>query len=392
MREYLLVLLVAATVTYLLAGACRTIAVRTGAMATVRARDVHTQPIPYFGGVAMLGGLAVAFWLALQLPFLGRHAAVAHDASAVLWAGLVICVIGVLDDKYEMPALVKLGGQVLAAGVAVLGGVRIYWIPLPNRIYGVDDATSILITVFFIALCVNAINFVDGLDGLAAGVVAIGSGAFFAYSYVLAYEQELVRATTASLITVATCGICLGFLGHNFHPAKMFMGDSGAMLLGLLMAMSAVSFTGQIDPSTLSDGSRDILPAMLPILLPFAALALPFLDLVSAYIRRTVNGQYWFVADKQHIHHRLVARGHSHRGAVLLMYAWTAVTSVGLVVITLSDNSLAVWAVALLTAALIVFTTRPLHPAIATSVPASLPIPDAEYTSLMEPAGQDDDA
>ncbi|MEO7588216.1 MAG: MraY family glycosyltransferase [Arachnia sp.] len=361
MREYLLVLLVAAATTYLLAGLCRTIAVRTGAMATVRSRDVHTEPIPYFGGVAMLGGLAVAFWLAVQLPFLGRHASVAHDASAVLWASLVICIVGVLDDKYDMPALVKLGGQVLAAGVAVLGGVRIYWIPLPDRIVSLDDATSIIVTFFFIALCVNAINFVDGLDGLAAGVVAIGSGAFFAYAYVLAYEQELVRATTASLITVATVGICLGFLGHNFHPAKMFMGDSGAMLLGLLMAMSAISFTG-LDSSALPSKAGDILPALLPILLPLAALALPFLDLAQAYVRRTRNGQYWFVADKQHLHHRLVARGHSHRGAVLLMYAWTAVLSVGLVAITLTDNTLVIAGVVLALIAVIVWSTRPLHP------------------------------
>ncbi|MGV8847170.1 MraY family glycosyltransferase [Tessaracoccus sp.] len=388
MREYLLVLLVAAATTYLLAGACRTIAVRTGAMATVRSRDVHTEPIPYFGGVAMLGGLAVAFWLALQLPFLGRHASVAHDASAVLWAGLVICVIGVLDDKYDMPALVKLGGQVLAAGVAVLGGVRIYWIPLPDSIVGVDEPTSIIITVFFIALCVNAINFVDGLDGLAAGVVAIGSGAFFAYSYVLAYEQELVRATTASLITVATCGICIGFLGHNFHPAKMFMGDSGAMLLGLLMAMSAISFTGQLDPSVLAGGPGDILPATLPILLPFAALALPFLDLVLAYVRRTLNGQYWFVADKQHLHHRLVARGHSHRGAVLLMYAWTAVISVGLVAITLSDQRYVFWLVVLALVAVIIWSTRPLRAIDALDTPTPGLVPEVDDATLVE-AGPD---
>lgn len=387
MREYLLVLCVAALTTYLLAGAWRTIAVRTDAMATVRSRDVHTQPIPYFGGLAMLGGLGMAFWLALQLPFLGRHAAVAHDASAVLWAGLVICVIGALDDKYDMPALVKLGGQVLAAGVAVVGGVRIFWIPLPDSIFALDDATSILITVLFIALCVNAINFVDGLDGLAAGVVAIGSGAFFAYSYVLAYEQELVRATTASLITVATCGICVGFLGHNFHPAKMFMGDSGSMLLGLLMAMSAISFTGQIDTSALPEGSGDTLPALLPILLPFAALALPFLDLVLAYIRRTRNGQYWFVADKQHLHHRLVARGHSHRGAVLLMYAWTAVISVGLVTITLSDRSLAVWSVGLALVIVIIFTTRPLRPVAAVATPAPDIVPETDDPTLMTDSG-----
>ncbi|MGO1487057.1 MAG: glycosyltransferase family 4 protein [Arachnia sp.] len=392
MREYLLVMLVAAAVTYLLAGAFRTLAMRTGAMAAVRSRDVHTQPIPYFGGLAMLGGLAIAFWLALQLPFLGKHAAVAHDASAVLWAGLVICTVGALDDKYDMPALVKLGGQVLAAGVAVLQGVRIYWIPLPGRIYGVDDATSILVTVFFIAVCVNAINFIDGLDGLAAGVVAIGAGAFFAYSYVLAYEQDLVRATTASLITVATVGICLGFLGHNFHPAKMFMGDSGAMLLGLLMAMSAISFTGQIDPSSLEGDAGNILPAMLPILLPLAALALPLVDLVSAYIRRTKNGQYWFVADKQHLHHRLVARGHSHRGAVYLMYAWTAVSAVGLVTITLADDLYAVIIVAVALVAVIVFTTRPLRPAAALMTPGPEVVPEADEPGLLASPRGDDDA
>ena len=396
MREYLLVLLVAAAVTYLLAGAFRTIAMRSGAMATVRTRDVHTQPIPYFGGLAMLGGLAVAFWLALQLPFLGRHASVAHDATAVLWAGLVICIVGALDDKYDMPALVKLGGQVLAAGVAVLGGVRIYWIPLPGRIYGVDDATSILITVLFIAVCVNAINFIDGLDGLAAGIVAIGSGAFFAYAYVLAYEQELVRATTASLTTVATVGICLGFLGHNFHPAKMFMGDSGAMLLGLLMAMSTVSFTGQIDSSALKGDTGSILPALLPILLPLAALALPLVDLVAAYIRRTRNGQYWFVADKQHLHHRLVARGHSHRGAVFLMYAWTAVSAVGLVTVTLADDVLSVIIVAVALVTVIVFTTRPLRPAAAMMTPGPDTVPEADQPEQLEPVpaetmGRDDD-
>ena len=236
MREYLLVLLIAAGTTYLLAGLCRRIAVRMGALAKVRTRDVHTEPIPYFGGVAMFGGLAVALLVATNMPFLGRFATVAHDASAVVWASLIICAIGVLDDMYDMPAIVKLGGQVLAAGVAVLGGVRFFWIPLPNGgLFSPDDITAIAVTVIVIVVCVNAVNFVDGLDGLAAGVVAIGSGAFFSYTYVLAYDQQLVRATTASLITVATCGIAAGFLLHNWHPAKMFMGDTGAMLLGLLV-------------------------------------------------------------------------------------------------------------------------------------------------------------
>ncbi|HJE52141.1 MAG TPA: undecaprenyl/decaprenyl-phosphate alpha-N-acetylglucosaminyl 1-phosphate transferase [Tessaracoccus flavescens] len=345
MREYLLVFLVAVGTTYLFSGLCRTIAVRTGALATVRNRDVHTYPIPYYGGVAMFGGLAIALFLAVQMPFLGRHASVGYDATAVIWAALIICAIGVLDDKYDLPALVKLGGQVLAAGVAVLGGVRIFWIPLPDRIISLDPATSILITVLFIAVCVNAVNFVDGLDGLAAGVVAIGSGAFFSYSYFLAYEQDFVRATTASLITVATCGIAVGFLFHNYHPAKMFMGDSGAMLLGMLMAMSAISFTGQMDPSVL-ENTGDLLPALLPILLPLAAIALPLLDLTLAWVRRTWKGQHVFAADKQHLHHRLIARGHSHWGAVLLMWGWSAVFSIGLVVIGLTGTSMAVWGVA----------------------------------------------
>lgn len=358
MREYLLVLLVASATTYLLAGVLRTIALRTGTMAPVRNRDVHTEPIPYLGGVAMLGGLGVAFLLANQLPFLGRYAAVAYDAAAVWWAAVVICLIGVLDDMFDMPSLVKLGGQVLAAGIAVLGGVRIFWIPLPDRIISLDDATSILLTVFFIALCVNAVNFVDGLDGLAAGVVAIGAGAFFSYTYFLAYEQELVRATTASLITVATCGISVGFLGHNFHPAKMFMGDSGSMLLGLLMAMSAISFTGQMDAAAISS-KGDLLPTLIPILLPLAALALPLLDLVLAWIRRTRRGQFWFVPDRQHLHHQLIARGHSHRGAVLLMYGWTAVLAVGLVVIALTNSVAAMWSVG---AALLAITALTLFP------------------------------
>lgn len=361
MREYLLVFLVAVSVTFVTASLFRQVAIRTGVFAPVRARDMHTLPIPYLGGVAMFLGLAVSLLFAVQMPFLGRHAVVAHDAFAVVVAGAVITLLGVLDDRIDLPAFVKLGGQVLVAGIVVLQGVRIYWIPLPGRIIALDDASSILITVFFIALCTNAVNFVDGLDGLASGVIAIGSLTFFSYAYFLAYEQELVRATTASLLTVATAGICFGFLLHNWHPAKMFMGDSGAMLLGLLVAMSTISFTGQMDSAALGNGT-DVLPALLPILVPLAALVLPLLDLGLAYVRRTMNGQYWFVADKSHIHHRLVARGHSIRGAVLLMYSWTLVVSGGLVLIGLWDAPWVPWVVVGLIAVIVVWTVRPAKP------------------------------
>lgn len=346
MREYLLVLLMAAMTTYLVGGLCRRVALRTGMLAMVRARDVHAVPVPYGGGVAMFVGVAAAFLMAAQLPFLGRHAVVTHDSMAILLAGLVICVVGVVDDWVDLSALAKFAGQVLAAGIVVANGVRMYWIPLPNSIIALDTATSILVTVFFIVLCSNAVNFVDGLDGLASGVIAIGAGAFFLYTYLLAYEQELVRATTASLVTVAIAGVCLGFLPHNFAPARMFMGDSGALLLGLLMASSTISLTGQIDSSALTASGGGLVPAYLPIILPLAIMALPLLDLVLAYVRRTNAGRWWFVADKQHLHHRLLQRGHSTVRAVVVMYAWAAVLSFGTVLVGLATSWTSVLVVA----------------------------------------------
>jgi UDP-GlcNAc:undecaprenyl-phosphate GlcNAc-1-phosphate transferase len=330
--EYLLVMLVAGTVTYLASGLCRRLALRLGALARVRDRDVHTIEMPYFGGVAMLAGVAAAVLVAWQLPFLGGESVVPQDSRGVLVAALVICLVGVLDDVYELSALTKFAGQVLAAGIAVAMGIKMLWIPLPGETVSLNNPASVAITVFFIVLCSNAVNFVDGLDGLATGVVGIGALAFFAYSYLLTVTEGLSRATTSSLITVTIAGACLGFLPHNFFPARMFMGDSGAMLLGLLLATSTISLTGQIDTSQLQEG---LVPTVLPLVLPLAILALPFLDLVLAFVRRTYAGKWWFVADKQHLHHRLLQRGHSQRRAVLLMYIWSALVSFGVIVLGL---------------------------------------------------------
>ncbi|MBA8795550.1 UDP-GlcNAc:undecaprenyl-phosphate GlcNAc-1-phosphate transferase [Friedmanniella endophytica] len=331
MREYLLVLAIAAATTFLVSGLCRRIALRINAVARVRDRDVHTVAMPYFGGVAMLFGVAAAFLVAHHLPFLGRQAVLQNDSRTVLIGALVICAVGVLDDLFELNALAKLAGQVLAAGIVVAFGVKMLYIPLQNRTVSLDDTASIAITVFFIVLCSNAVNFVDGLDGLAAGVVCIGAFAFFAYSYYLYVEQHLVRATTSSLITVAIAGACLGFLPHNFFPARMFMGDSGALLLGFLLATSTITLTGQIDSSQLENTDGGLVPAYLPLVLPLATLFLPFLDFTLAFIRRTYAGKWWFVADKQHLHHRLMERGHSHRRAVVLMYVWSALVSFGVI-------------------------------------------------------------
>ena len=359
MREYLLVLLIAAAITYLTSGVFRRLALRVGALARVRDRDVHTIEMPYLGGVAMLAGVAAAVLLAWQLPFLGRQSLVQQDSRAVLVAAVVICIVGVLDDLFELPPLAKFAGQVLAAGIAVAMGVKMLWIPLPGQTISLDGTASVAITVFFIVLCSNAVNFVDGLDGLATGVVGIGALAFFAYSYLLTVTQDLTRATTSSLITVAIAGACLGFLPHNFFPARMFMGDSGAMLLGLLLATSTISLTGQIDTSQLADGRGGLVPTILPLVLPVAILAIPFLDLVLAFVRRTYAGKWWFVADKQHLHHRLLERGHSQRRAVMLMYVWSALVSFGVIVLGLvtTDRQWQVVAIVALLAVLLLLVT-----------------------------------
>ena len=343
MREYVLVLLIAAGFTYLLAGLCRRLAFRFNAVAIVRDRDVHTRPIPYFGGVAMLVGVASAFLVASELPWLGRFDLVGHDSRAVLIGGLVICAVGIVDDMFDLNALAKIAGQILAAGIVVLNGVKVYWIPLPGTIISLDDATSIILTVGLIFFCVNAINLIDGLDGLAAGVVAIGSLAFFSYAYWLSYEQELIRATTASLVTVVTVGVCLGFLPYNVHPARMFMGDSGSMLLGFLMATSVISLTGQLDPSQIAvEGTGLAFNAYLPLILPLAVMALPMGDLILAYVRRTIAGRLWFQADKQHLHHRMLELGHSHRRAVALLWLWTALLAFGAVIVGMTEGP---WAI-----------------------------------------------
>ena len=360
MREYLLVCLVGVTVCFCLTPACRSLALRMGAMARVRGRDVHEQAVPYLGGVAMFGGMAAAYLMASQMPFLSRYPVITRDSLVVLGAAAVICAVGVIDDLVELNALTKIAGQILAAGILVLGKVRMQWLPWRGGIITLDPAAGILITVFIVFLCANAINIIYGLDGLAAGIVAISASAFFIYAYWLTVEEDLARVTTSAMVSVVMCGICLGYLPHNFHPAKIFMGDSGAMLLGLLFAASAISMTGQIDPTVLDDRSG-LLATYIPLVLPFVALGLPFLDMFVAYTRRTWQGVWWFVADKQHLHHRLLQRGHSHLGAVLMMYGWTALLAYSALLLGIFPSWLTVvivGVVALSTLAFVIFTGR----------------------------------
>ena len=360
MREYLVVFLVAGTVSYLLCVVARELAMHAGAVAQVRDRDVHAIPIPYFGGIAMLGGLSAGYLVAHHLPFLSLAGEqVFHDAGVVIVAGAIICAVGVVDDLIELDALTKLGGQVLAAGFMVVNGVQFYSLNLPGvGQFSLDPSQGMILTILLVVGTVNAVNFVDGLDGLAAGVVGIGAVAFFAFSYKLADVNNETLAITAALLCAALGGACAGFLPHNFSPARIFMGDSGSMLLGLVLAGSALTLTGQfssVDLSSGAAGNRANAALLLPILLPISILLVPFTDLVLAVVRRTREGKMFYHPDKKHLHHRLLEIGHSQRRAVLIMWLWAALIAFGTVLASLFASTwtwvaIATWAVATLAA------------------------------------------
>ena len=345
MREFALVFVVAAAATYLLTVIARDIALRTGAVAQVRDRDVHAVPIPYFGGLAMLGGMVAAFLVARHLPFLSAsNELVWRDAGVVLIAGGMICLVGVADDLLELDALTKLGGQVLAAGFLVFYEVQYWFWPQPGGgQLSLDRTQAALLTVFIVVATVNAVNFVDGLDGLAAGVVGIGACAFFVFAYQLAKLNGLDLSTTAAVLCAALAGACAGFLPHNIYPARLFMGDSGSMLIGLVLSASALTLTGQFSTTDLTGagGARaNFLPTLLPVLLPISILIVPLADLVLAVVRRTRAGRSPFAPDKQHLHHRLLEIGHSHRRAVLIMWLWAGMLGFGTVFASLYSGRL----------------------------------------------------
>ncbi|MEV3977328.1 MraY family glycosyltransferase [Nonomuraea sp. NPDC049758] len=333
MREYLFMALISAAVTYLLVPLVRRFAIRIGAMPEVRERDVHTTPTPRLGGLAMYGGLVVGLLVASQLKHTGA-ALSEYDGKAVtalIVAGGLITLTGFLDDWWGMDAFIKLGGQIAAAGVLVYFDLRLLYIPLPKDWGGstsLDYTLSTIITIMIVVVTINAVNFVDGLDGLAAGIVCIAAMATWAYSILLAQSMSVGNITTTAAIAAVLIGTCLGFLPHNFHPAKIFMGDTGAMLIGLVLASSIVTVT-PLDPAAIEDMNK--VPVLLPLMLPAAVLVLPLIDLITAVVRRTSHGMSPFAPDRGHLHHRLLDIGHSHRRSVLIMYAWAFLFAFGLV-------------------------------------------------------------
>ncbi len=349
-REYLLVGLTSAAVTFLLTGLIRLLAIRVGAVAHPRRRDVHVKPMPRMGGVAMYGGVLGGMFLANNLPALSRGFDYSNDSLAVVAGGGLIVLVGALDDRFELDSLTKLAGQVTAAGILVLMGVQWFMFYVPwggdngniGSLLVLNSNQGQLLTVLLTVAMVNAMNFVDGLDGLASGIGLIAASATYVFCMSLLDTQGGdVLAYPPALIAVTLAGACLGFLPHNFQPARIFMGDSGSMLIGLMLAAASTTASGKMDYTRF--GAKDALALLSPLLVVAAVLFIPLLDLILAVVRRTRAGRSPFHADKMHLHHRLLEIGHSQRRAVLLIYLWAGVLASGAVSLTLFDAIVVVW-------------------------------------------------
>ena len=337
MLPFLLVAAVAALVTALCSAGVLRLSRRFQLTPEVRERDVHKQPTPRLGGIAMFIGILVALiYAGTQTAFDG-----VFDDPARLWVLLGACtliaVVGVLDDLLDLDWMVKLGAQLAAAGLLAWNGIQIVSLPFGDTLIVGSPTVNFVLTVFLMTLVMNAVNFVDGLDGLVAGVAIIANAAFFIYTQLLTAQTGADSSITlAALIAATIVGISAGFLPFNWHRARMFMGDTGALLIGLLMATSTVSVTGQLNPAQLDQ--KLVLASYIPIILPIAVLAVPLADFTLAVCRRLLAGKSPFEADRKHLHHRLLDMGHSPLQAVMIFYLWTVMVSLACLLVFVTQS------------------------------------------------------
>jgi UDP-GlcNAc:undecaprenyl-phosphate GlcNAc-1-phosphate transferase len=336
MSPYLVVFLVSAGTVLLITPLVRRVAARLGAIDRPSDRKVHPKPTPTLGGIGILAGVLVAMGVAYFIPEFRRLYRQSFELQGVVLGALVITGLGVVDDLRALSAPAKAAGQILAAGLLILTGVELlfFWFPTQGVI-SLGSDLAVPLTVAWVLIMVNATNLIDGLDGLAAGIVAIAASAFFVW--VVAAPSPFSESTSiAALIAAVTAGAAIGFLPYNFYPARIFMGDSGAMLLGLLLAASTIAGVGRtIQPS------RGALAAFaIPILIPLFVVAVPLVDVIMAIVRRIRRGRPVYAPDKEHIHHQLRQIGHTHRRAVLIMYMWSIVIAgAGLAVSFVHDRA-----------------------------------------------------
>jgi UDP-GlcNAc:undecaprenyl-phosphate GlcNAc-1-phosphate transferase len=336
-KDYLFVLIIAAVVTYLFTPLVRRGAIAVNAQHAPRARDVHTKPTPLLGGVAMYLGLVAGLLVADRLSnYLQQAFPSPRTVGGLLLAAGLLVLMGAVDDRYGLGVVSRLAGQIAAGGIIVWSGVYLAWIPwVGSETISLEPDLSYTVTILIIVATINAVNFIDGLDGLASGIVGISAIAYLIYSYNLSNSIGSPSQSLPAVASAVLAGMCIGFLPHNFSPARIFMGDAGAYLLGLLLAYGPLSSTASLDYNLLVSYGKlhpvNRFPAILPLIIPVAIWLIPYTDMLLAVVRRTMRGQSPFAADRQHLHHRLMNLGHSDRSTVLLMYLWAALFS-GLVV------------------------------------------------------------
>jgi UDP-GlcNAc:undecaprenyl-phosphate GlcNAc-1-phosphate transferase len=316
---------VTAVSTWLATFVVRWLATRFSIIVVPDDRRIHEKPTPTLGGAAMFVGLLAGMATGSHLPGLRAVFRGSSEPIGLVVAATVIFAVGMFDDLREMSPPAKMSGQVLAGTVLYFAGISMLFfkVPLLGTTLSLSPALVAVMTVVWVVGMANAVNFIDGLDGLATGIVAIASLAFFLYSHQLVKIGTVTPGNSGPLIAVVVLGMCLGFLPHNFHPARIFMGDAGAMLLGLLMAATTMSVVGQT--STGFSGRTYFFYA--PIFIPFFILGIPMLDTAFAIIRRAGRRSGLATADKSHLHHRLMALGHGQRRSVLILWSWTALLS-----------------------------------------------------------------
>ncbi len=363
MSSYLLVGFVAFLTTFLTTPVVRAVCVRVGLQVHPGARSVHVTPTPNVGGVALLVGFLVAMGLAWRLDAFASVFDSSTAALGVVLAGGLIFATGFIDEvrkvrRHEgVSAPAKVAGMVLAGSVLSLAGVSTLFFRVPFLgIFSLSPDLSTFVTVAWVVGMANAINLIDGLDGLAAGITAIAAGAFFLYGVRLEDVGVLAEGNIGPLLAVIIAGVCLGFLPHNFHPARIIMGDCGALFLGLVMAASTMAVGGSTD-ATFSGQSFFFFA---PLFIPLVILGVPVLDTLFAIVRRASRRSGLATADKDHLHHRLMNLGHGQRRSVVILWAWTALLSTVVLYPTYTGRGDAYVPLGIAALALVLFTV--FHP------------------------------
>ena len=403
MKQYVFTIILTAAVTFILSWVVWRLSLKYKLYPGIRERDVHKTPTPRLGGIAMFLGVVAAFAVSSQHPFFDIVWAQPQQIYALLGATALIVIVGVADDLWDLDWMIKLGAQFLAAGViAWFGQLQIYSLPIGGLAIG-SSWVSFTLTVFSIVIVMNAVNFIDGLDGLVAGVCLIANGVFFAYSYMVVRDTGASTFfNLASFIAAVLVGACIGFLPMNWSPAKLFMGDAGALMLGLLMASSAIALTGNFTPAMVGDndefGRSQLLGAFIPILLPVVVVLLPLLDFGLAVVRRMSKGKSPFSPDRKHLHHRMLDMGHSDRDAVLIFYAWTALVSLSVLLMYIGTTlewpgdylfGVVYGLVGIAACLAVTFTPSRRRPVAAASDPSPGPAPEPGPASPPSPATEE---